>query len=96
MGENYFKSRTAVRLSKSLNFRIWITKLVQNHCRKRLNISPFPIVMCEVDHQLIEERWYDLEKKGYLNTFTYFYVFLVMSCLSSLKTEDLFFSETLD
>lgn len=35
------------------------------------NESPFPVMTCEVNHQLIEERWYGLEKKGYLNTFAY-------------------------
>ena len=62
MGENYFKSGTVVCLNKLLIFKIWITKLVQNHCIKFeiytlplpcdcscLNISPFPYLYSSLE-----------------------------------------------
>lgn len=69
ISDTIYRKQQGERIHKAMiqpeQFNASLKQLVET------NISPFPIVMCEVDHQLIEERWYDLEKKGYLNTFAY-------------------------
>ncbi len=37
------------------------------------NQSPFPVETIEVDYKMLEERWYALEKAGFLNTLSYLF-----------------------
>lgn len=51
------------------------------------NQSPFPVETKHVDYKLLEERWFALEKAGFLNTMPYLFGLLgKMNCLKYAPT----------